>query len=51
MDKVRGDEFRKEGGQNIGEEDESFRDRGTDKVNSRREDDNIADIVDNACRS
>jgi len=51
MDEVGGDEFREEGGQHICKQDKALGNRRTDEVDSRREDDNVADIVDNTCRS
>ena len=49
MDEVRRNELREKRGEDIGEEDEAFGNGGTDEVDGCREDDNVGDIVDDAC--
>ncbi len=51
MDEVGGDQLRNERWHNIGKKDDAFRYLGTDKVEGRREDDDIEDIVDQTCET
>lgn len=48
VDEVRGDQFREEGGENVGEEDHAFRDGRADEVLGGGEDDYVEDVVDEA---
>lgn len=49
MDEVGCDELREKGGEHICEKDNTLWDIGTDEVECSREDDNVGDIVDEAC--
>ncbi|KZL75238.1 hypothetical protein CT0861_11293 [Colletotrichum tofieldiae] len=49
VDVVGRDELREEGGEDVGEEDDAFRDRGPDEVLGGGEDDHVEDVVDEAC--
>ena len=49
MDKVRRNELGEEGRDDIGEEDDAFRE-GADEVLGGGEDDDVEDIVDEACK-
>jgi len=50
MDEIRCDQFRNERWHNICQEDDSFRNIGANEVKRCREDDDIEDIIDEACR-
>lgn len=49
MDKVWGAELGQERGDNVGEENKAFGDGGADEVEGCGEDDNVEDIIDQAC--
>jgi hypothetical protein len=48
VDEVWRNEFCEEGWDHIGEQDNTFRDGGTNKVKGSGEDDNVGDIIDEA---
>jgi len=49
VDEVRGDELSEKGGEDIGKEDDSLGDGGTDEVLGGREDDDVENVIDEAC--
>jgi hypothetical protein len=50
VDEVRSDKLREEGWEDICQEHDAFGYGGADQVQGSREDDNVGDIVDQACR-
>jgi hypothetical protein len=49
VDKVRRDQLGQEGGQHVGEEHDALGDGGADEVLGGREEEDVEDVVDEAC--
>lgn len=51
VDKVRRGQFGHEGRYDVGKEDDSFGETGTDEIERCRQDDYVEDIIDQACHN